>query len=65
METNEQKPDLMHRLITTLMGCTGVLMIFSGFVWALAAPAADKWFERTVLGIIALGFFAILRKLDK
>jgi len=52
--------------IETLLLVNGWCCMIGGIIWALTEPTNHwLWFSRFALGIISIGFFSILKKMDK
>ena len=41
-----------------------LLFIFSSIVYTFKYVGDERWFSRLALGLICLGFYAILKKMD-
>ena len=53
--------DFNIKLIESILFIAVLINLFSASMWI----PDEKWFSRFSLGLICLGFYAILKKLDK
>ena len=60
------KNNILIQLIETILLIFGLAGITSGVEWTFTEPTDHwLWFSRFALGTICLGFYAILKKMDK
>lgn len=56
---------MMIKVIESLLCAAGFINIFSGLMWTITEPTDHwVWFSRFSLGLICLGFYALLKKLE-
>lgn len=60
------KNDIEGSFIQGILYGFGILGIVSGIMWTFTQPDDHwLWFSRFGLGLICLGFYAILKKMDQ
>lgn len=55
----------MIKIIESLLLASGFINMFSGLMWTFTEPTDHwLWFSRFSFGIICLGFYALLKKME-